>query len=104
MMHSFGLNIRQLGFLVKKTSQPWLKLILKTELAVRCLKNFYRYDLQHCILNQRERIDLHLKQTDRERHQVIMFLNVVLGDTEHTFHLWRSLNHYCKMHFKIALW
>jgi hypothetical protein len=57
-MHSFGLNLRQLGQILPLVQQQWLKRILQTELAARCLKNFFRFDMQNCVLNQTERIDL----------------------------------------------
>ncbi len=57
-MHSFGLNLRQLGQILPLVQQQWLKKIFQTELAARCLKNFFRFDMQNCVLNQTERIDL----------------------------------------------
>ena len=51
-MHSFGLNMRLLGILLSRVRQGWLRGILQAEIAARCLKNFYRFDLQNCVLNQ----------------------------------------------------
>jgi hypothetical protein len=57
MLHSFGLNIRHLGLIYKQCHQLWLKRILQSELAARCIKPFFRFDMQNCIFSQSERID-----------------------------------------------
>jgi hypothetical protein len=80
MMHSFGLNMRHLGLVFRQARQPWLKKILQAELAARCIKIFFRFDMQNCIMNQGERTDPRERQTDREKARVIAFLNILLGN------------------------
>jgi hypothetical protein len=63
IVHSFGLNVRHYGLILKRVKQVWFKKILKTEMAARCLKSYFRFDLQNCVINQTERIDLKEKQS-----------------------------------------
>lgn len=53
MLHSFGLNIRHLGIIYKQVRQGWLRKIIQSELAARCVKPFFRFDMQNCIFNQK---------------------------------------------------
>ena len=43
--------MNMLGLLHDKSSQDWLKKIIKSEIGARCLRVFYKYDMQSCFLD-----------------------------------------------------
>jgi ribosome-associated toxin RatA of RatAB toxin-antitoxin module len=102
LLHLYGINIRYLGVIVKRTKLSWLRKIFQAEIAARCLKNYFRLEIQNSILysqpNQQER------QEDRERIRVISFLNTVFGNTDPTFKLWRNLNVTAMEKYHVKIW
>lgn len=50
LIHLYGINIRYLGVIFKKIKLTWLKRIFQAEIAARCLKNYFRLDMQSSIL------------------------------------------------------
>ena len=49
LIHYIGLNMRNLGVIYKTISQNWLKKIIQAEIIARCLKNFFRFDMQNSV-------------------------------------------------------
>ena len=103
LAHSLGLNTRHFGLVLKQVHQNWLRSMLLTEIGVRCMKQFYRFDMQNCILNQTERLDGRERQTEREIRRVTAFLNIVLGNNEVTDSLWSNLNSYSVRNYEVSL-
>ncbi len=103
-MHFYGLNIRHMGSLYKKCTQEWLKNIFQAEMAARCLKNFFRYDIQACVLTQLDRPTKNERVEEIMVKRVISFLNVIFGNTESSFRLWRNLNQTARQTFKTNIW
>ncbi len=46
IIHLYGLNVRYIGLIFKKTKLKWLKKLLQAEISARCLKNYFRKEIQ----------------------------------------------------------
>lgn len=104
LLNVWGLGEGQLGAVLGQARQGWLRRILEAEMAARCLRGFFRFDMQNCLLLQGDRLAPPQRQAERERRRAINFLNVVLGNTDSTFRLWRSLNGLCRTSYGCDCW
>ena len=104
LVHLYGINMRYLGVIYKKVKLTWLKRILQAEIAARCLKNYFRLDMQSSILQTYDQTNRKERQEERERHKVVSFLNIVFGNTEPTFRLWRNLNSSAIEKYHTKIW
>lgn len=96
-MHGYGVNLRYLGLVLERASEPWLKAVIMAEVAARSAKCFLKFDLQDCTLNLNE---TSLEQV-RKYHakQAICFLNKLLGNSEQTEQFWAQLSRQSQHHF-----
>ena len=62
------------------------------------------FELVAYLLLQGDRLAPPQRQAERERRRAINFLNVVLGNTDSTFRLWRSLNGLCRTTYGCDCW
>ena len=99
LLHMSGVGLRQLGAVLKACHYDWLRRILRSEMAARSVKGFFRFDMQYCVRQQQDRIEKREVQTHREKERVISFLNLLFGNSESTSRLWRNINVYSEGHF-----
>lgn len=97
-MHFYGLNAHHLGAIYRKCKQGWIKKLIQAEMASRCLKSFFLYDLQSFWLGNFS------KEESTEEDRVISFLNIILGNTESTQKMWKNINICGKKYFKTPIW
>ena len=56
-MHIYGINMHELGRVLKACHFEWLRRILRSEMAARSVKGFFRFDMQYCVTQQQDRIE-----------------------------------------------
>jgi hypothetical protein len=55
-VHYFGLNMRHIGAIYTRTHQSWLKRCIREDIIGRCLKNYFRFDVQNIVqLEEKEK-------------------------------------------------
>lgn len=102
-MHSTGLNMRYIGIVYKMAKQVWLKEIIMSQILARSIKNYFRYDLQDCILNLKENLSKTKEnQYKAQVKRVVSFLNLFLGKSENSEVFWNSLNEYAAQNFNCS--
>lgn len=96
--------MRHVGLIYKKVKQNWLKNLIKADIIARTMKNYFRFDLQNLTQKVVENDMKKERQQEREANRVISFLNVIFGNTEPTFRIWRNLNSYAQEMFQVKIW
>jgi hypothetical protein len=43
--------MRHIGLIYKRVKQHWLKRLIKDDIIGRCLKNYFRFDVQNIVNN-----------------------------------------------------
>lgn len=65
LLHLYGINVHYLGVIFKKTRLTWLKRIFQAEIAARCIKNYFRLDLQNSVLQSFDQTNRKERQEER---------------------------------------
>lgn len=96
--------MRHIGLIYKKVKQNWLRNIIKADIIARTMKNYFRFDLQNLTQKVVSNDMKKERQQEREANRVISFLNIIFGNTEATFRIWRNLNSYAQEMFQVKIW
>ena len=71
------------------------------EICARSAENFFKFDLQDCLLNLSEANSDNVQKFQVK--QVISFLNKVLGSSQDADTFWKQLNRQSQAYFRVSI-